>query len=366
MSEPFSELGDAISDQRFVDVDLALRRGQHIDHDDADWYAFLLDAQATLEPFYRRYGCELIHRSDGYFFLLPTGDKVAKRLLGVPEMIVGQGAALLYLDPSTIESGGVVSKEDLLSHLAAVMGTDALVAVFNPKRKRMDERVAQETVRQRVGEGLRKLTQLGFVTVSEDNRVRLRSALMRFADPVRGAGSPREALEKLIARGEVSIPSEPADENDDEPPDADVGASKADPRPHIEPNDDNDPNSADGELEVDEGEADDAEAYPPEDEYVFDREYGDDDDDGVSEQSEDSVERELADGLDGSFGLDFDEVSTSKDNSLPALPTQDLPPAPPPKNTRSSRTKRKRESVHPEADSSVPSSDKELAFDEFD
>src|SRR5690606_11375584 len=186
------------------------------DHDDADWYAYLLDAQAVLEPFYRRYGCELIHRSDGYFFLLPTGDKVAKRLLGVPEMIVGQCAALLYLDPSTIESGGVVTKEDLLSHLAAVMGTDALVGVFNPKRKRMDERVAQETVRQRVAEGLRKLTQLGFVSMTDDNRVHLRSALMRFADPVRGAGSPRDALEKLIARGEVSIPAEPQDDHDEE------------------------------------------------------------------------------------------------------------------------------------------------------
>lgn len=216
MSEPFSELGDAINDQRYVDVDLALRRGTHVDRDDADWYAYLLDAQAVLEPFYRRYGCELVHRSDGYFFLLPTGDKVGKRLLGLPEMIVGQGAALLYLDPRTIESGGVTTKDDLLSHLAAVMGTDTLVGVFNPKRKRMDERVAQETVRQRVAEGLRKLAQLGFITVSEDGRILLRSALMRFADPVRGAGSPRDALEKLIARGEVSLPGQ---SNEDAPDD---------------------------------------------------------------------------------------------------------------------------------------------------
>lgn len=216
MSEPFLDLGDAISDQRFVDVDLALRRGQHIDREDADWYAYLLDAQNVLEPFYRRYGCELVQRADGYFFLLPTGDKVPRRLLGLPEMIVGQGAALLYLDPSTVESGGVITKDDLLSHLAAVMGTDALVGVFNPKRKRLDERVAQETVRQRVSEGLRKLAQLGFVTVSEDQRIHLRSALMRFADPVRGAGSPRDALEKLIARGEVSVPQQPEQDPDDE------------------------------------------------------------------------------------------------------------------------------------------------------
>jgi chromosome partition protein MukE len=234
MSEPFRDLGEAIEDTRFVDVDLALRRGQHIDREDADWYGYLLDAQAVLEPFYRRYGCELIQRPDGYFFLLPTGDKVSKRLLGLPEMIVGQAAALLYLDPSTVESGGVVTKDDLLSHLAAVMGTDALVGVFNPKRKRMDERVAQETVRQRVAEGLRKLAQLGFISLGEDNRVHLRSALMRFADPVRGAGSPRDALERLIARGEISIPADPAageaDENvtdEQEPGDFGVGSSES-------------------------------------------------------------------------------------------------------------------------------------------
>lgn len=215
MSDPFVELGDAINDQRFVDVDLALRRGQHIDRDDADAYAYLMDARSVLEPFYQRYACELVHRTDGYFFLLPLSDKVPRRLLGIPEMIVGQAAALLYLDPATIERGGVLTKDDILSHLAAIMGTDALVAAFNPKRKRMDERVAQETVRQRTAEALRKLAQLGFVSPLEDGQIRLRGALMRFADPVRGAGSPREALEKLIARGEIALPADAANGDDD-------------------------------------------------------------------------------------------------------------------------------------------------------
>jgi chromosome partition protein MukE len=401
MSEPFSELGDAISDQRFVDVDLALRRGQHIDHDEADWYAYLLDAQAVLEPFYRRYGCELIHRSDGYFFLLPTGDKVAKRLLGVPEMIVGQGAALLYLDPSTIESGGVVSKDDLLSHLAAVMGTDALVSVFNPKRKRVDERVAQETVRQRVGEGLRKLTQLGFVTVSDDNRIRLRSALMRFADPVRGAGSPRDALEKLIARGEVAVLSDATDEGEDErseggtPPRDEERPEGVEYLDSIESEDlDGDPLDAEeGDGDADElddasetDELDDASAAeemteddePADDEYVFDRDAHDegdeddedeDEDEDVDEDVEPPVGEDLGADFDGSFGMDFDEPPVSK-ASVPVGPPS--PPPPPPKeNTeKPSRNRRKTESLHPEAeaeaDSAVPGSTEEPKFDEFD
>ncbi|HEX2674567.1 MAG TPA: chromosome partition protein MukE, partial [Polyangiaceae bacterium] len=156
-------LGDVVGDELFPDVDLALRRGRHIDREDNLWYTFLVDAQALLEAFYRRYGCELIHPADGYFYLLPTGDKLGRRHLSVPEMLVGQALTLLYLDPATLQSGGVIKRADALSHLAAVMGSDALTRAFNPKRKRLDERVAQETVRGKFAEALRRLAALGFV-----------------------------------------------------------------------------------------------------------------------------------------------------------------------------------------------------------
>ena len=46
MSEArFPTLQDAILDDVFPDVDLALRRGRHIDRDDAAWYALLVDAE---------------------------------------------------------------------------------------------------------------------------------------------------------------------------------------------------------------------------------------------------------------------------------------------------------------------------------
>lgn len=327
MSEPFNELGDAINDQRYVDVDLALRRGQHIDREDADWYAYLLDAQAVLEPLYRRYGCELVHRSDGYFFLLPTGDKVGKRLLGLPEMVVGQGAALLYLDPRAIESGGVTTKDDLLSHLAAVMGTDTLVSVFNPKRKRMDERVAQETVRQRVAEGLRKLAQLGFVAVSDDGRIHLRSALMRFADPVRGAGSPRDALEKLIARGEVSIPGEPADDDAPEPGlDTELDGAPAD-EPSEEPN----------ELDPEYGES------------ASDLDSALDDDDSPFDAQENSRSRAPRGSDDGDIDLGRDSFATDFEEPMPPSSTdRPSPVTAPSPESKPARKKRKRESIHPE------------------
>ncbi|HET7540527.1 MAG TPA: chromosome partition protein MukE [Polyangiaceae bacterium] len=201
----FLTLGDVVADELFPDVDLALRRGRHIDREDSSWYPFLVDAQALLEAFYRRFGCELTHPSDGYFYLLPIGDKLGRRHLSVPEMLVGQALTLLYLDPATLQSGGVIKRADALAHLAAVMGSEALTRAFNPKRKRVDERVAQEIVRGKFAEALRRLATLGFVDLLDADALRLRPGLLRFAEPVRGRGSPAEALEKLVARGELVL-----------------------------------------------------------------------------------------------------------------------------------------------------------------
>jgi chromosome partition protein MukE len=213
----YRQLEDVITDESFPEVDLALRRGRHIHKGDERWYEFLTDAQSFLETFYRRYGCELEQRSDGYFFLLPLTDGLGKRHLGVPEMIVGQGLALCFLDPSSVQSGGVITREELLNQLASVMGTDALMQTLNPKRKRADERVMQRTVRLKVAEALRKLAQLGFVELVDAEQLRLWPSLMRFAEPVRGLDAPSEALKRLIERGEVSLGP-----GDEEPAEADA------------------------------------------------------------------------------------------------------------------------------------------------
>ncbi len=210
---PFSRLEDVILDEAFPEVDLALRRGRHIDRDDTAWYGFLSDGQGYLEAFYRRFGAELVRRNEGYFYLLPTSDRLGRRQLSVAEMLVGQALTLLYLDPATVEAGGITTRAGVLSHLASVMGTESLVRALNPKRKKYDERVAQETVRTRVSEALRRLATLGFVDSLDEERVRLRPALMRFAEPVRGSAATAEALEQLVAAGEVVLTE--GDDSDD-------------------------------------------------------------------------------------------------------------------------------------------------------
>jgi len=207
----FGSLEEVIADEHFPEVDLALRRGRHVGRDDGTVYDYLVDALDHLEPFYRRFGCELVQQADGYFYLLPSGDRLGRRQLSAGEMLVGQTLALLYLDPATLQHGGVARREALLQRLAGLVGTETLVRTLNPRRRKFDERIAAETVRTKVGDALRRLAELGFIDVLDDGTIRLRPALMRFAEPVRDLSDRDVALEQLVRRGEVVL-----DDEDDE------------------------------------------------------------------------------------------------------------------------------------------------------
>ena len=217
----FQSLEEAISDEHFPEVDLALRRGRHVGRDDGTAYDYLVDALDHLEPFYRRFGCELMQRADGYFYLLPSGDRLGRRQLTAGEMLVGQTLALMYLDPATLQHGGMVQRETLLQRLSGLLGTETLVRTLNPRRRKFDERIAAETVRTKVAEALRRLADLGFIDSVDDAMLRLRPALMRFAEPVRDLSDRQTALERLVRSGEITLgeavekdDSDEEDEND--------------------------------------------------------------------------------------------------------------------------------------------------------
>jgi chromosome partition protein MukE len=214
MSTAFATLEDVIQAEPFPDVDMSLRQGRHVDTGDGEAYTFLLDAQELLEALYARYGCELVHKSDGYFYLLPTDDRLGRRHLSAGEMLVGQALTLLYLDPATIEHGGVVTREQILAQLAGALGTASFLRAMNPKRKRHDERIAEETARAKVGEALRRLAALGFIDLQDEARVRLRPPLMRFAEPVRAGAEPDKALARLVEEGELILTDEDAIEDE--------------------------------------------------------------------------------------------------------------------------------------------------------
>lgn len=239
----YAELQDVLLDADFPDVDVALRRGRHVDRDDVAWYALLSDGQALLEPLYRRYGCELVHRPDGFFYLVPVGDRVSRRQLAPGDMLVGQALTLLYLDPAVAARGGRVGLDDVVTQLVAVLGAGPLVATFNPSRKRVDERAAERVTRAKIGEAVRRLATLGFVEAEDEGRLRLRAALMRFAEPVRGQAAPAEALAALVASGEIVFEdaAAPPPERDDDEVVRDDEADDADAPDDDDGDDDDEP-----------------------------------------------------------------------------------------------------------------------------
>lgn len=201
--ERFVRLEDVVLDDAFPGVDVDLRCGRHIDRNDGDQYAFLVESQTQLETFYRRYGCELVHSTDGYFYLVPTGDLLGRRHLLASEMLVGQTLALAYLEPATVSAGGLVNRDQILSRLASLLGERELVLALNPRRRKYDERIAQETVRVEVAKALRGLGVLGFVELVDPDKVRLRAPILRFADSVRGLEDPSTALARLVSEAKV-------------------------------------------------------------------------------------------------------------------------------------------------------------------
>ena len=213
--DEFQSLEEVIVDPLFAVVDTDLRQGRHINLHETERYTFLRNASTHLERFYRLYGWELRNAANGYFHLVPDAARLPRRKLTTAEMLVGQALALMYLDPETLRNGGIVTNDDVVRKLVAIVGEERLVAELNPHRRRHDTRVAEGNVRNEVEKALRSLTSLGFVETQDANHIRLGRSVLRFADPVHGLDDHAKALERLIANGLAAEPD--AGEIQDDP-----------------------------------------------------------------------------------------------------------------------------------------------------
>lgn len=215
-ASPYERLEDVILDPLFPEVDQALRRGRHVDQEDLSWYAFLNDTQSYLEPHYRRYGADLVRSAGGYFYLLADGGVLRRKRLSSGAMLVGQALALAYLDPATTLAAGLVPRSQVLETLANLVGEERLLRVLNPQRRReAGEKVAHETIRKGVDQGLRQLRELGFITQPDPDTVRMRAPLLRFVEPIRGMTDPGAALRRLLSTGEIGVETDASFEEDE-------------------------------------------------------------------------------------------------------------------------------------------------------
>ena len=108
------KLALAIANPIFPQLDSQLRIGKHINIEQLDEHAFLMDFQAELEQFYRRYHVELIRAPEGFFYLRPKASSLINRAaMSEMEMLVGKVLCYLYLSPERLAQQGIFSQDEV-------------------------------------------------------------------------------------------------------------------------------------------------------------------------------------------------------------------------------------------------------------
>lgn len=203
-----TKLAQAIANPIFPALDSQLRAGRHISLEALDEHAFLMDFQAELELFYRRYHVELIRAPEGFFYLRPKASTlIARNAMSEMEMLVGKVLCYLYLSPERLAQQGIFSYDDVYNELLNLADETKLLKAINPRSTGSD--LDKAKLVEKVGGALRRLQRIGMITrVGEQNSRKfvISESVFRFGAEVRAGGDIREAQLRLIREGEATTP----------------------------------------------------------------------------------------------------------------------------------------------------------------
>lgn len=203
------KLAAAIANPIFPQLDSQLRIGRHINIEQLDEHAFLMDFQAELEQFYRRYHVELIRAPEGFFYLRPKASTLINRAaMSEMEMLVGKVLCYLYLSPERLAQQGIFSQDDVYEELLNLADESKLLKAVNPRSTGSD--LDKAKLAEKVGGALRRLARIGIITrIGEQNSKKfvIAEAVFRFGADVRSGDDPREAQLRLIRDGEATSPA---------------------------------------------------------------------------------------------------------------------------------------------------------------
>lgn len=202
------KLALAIANPIFPELDSQLRAGRHINTEQLDQHAFLMDFQAEFESFYRRYHVELIRAPEGFFYLRPKASTlIARSAMSEMEMLVGKVLCYLYLSPERLAQQGIFSQDDVYEELLSLADESKLLKAVNPRSTGSD--LDRAKLAEKVGGALRRLARIGIITrVGEQNSKKfvISESVFRFGADVRTGDDPREAQLRLIRDGEATTP----------------------------------------------------------------------------------------------------------------------------------------------------------------
>jgi chromosome partition protein MukE len=208
------KLAIAIANSLFPALDSALRGGKHIATDDLDNHAFLLDFEAELTLFYRRYNADLVRAPEGFFYLRARSTSlIARSVLTEMDMLVGKVLCFLYLSPERLANEGIFSQHDLFEELLTLSDEKKLMKLVTQKSNGSD--MDREKLFDKIKTSLRRLRRLGMVVfIGETGRFHLRESVFRFGADVRVGDDIQEAQRRLIRDGEAVMVNELAAESD--------------------------------------------------------------------------------------------------------------------------------------------------------
>lgn len=200
------KLAAAIANPIFPQLDSQLRSGRHIGLEALDEHAFLMDFQAELELFYRRYHVELIRAPEGFFYLRPKASTlIARSALSEMEMLVGKVLCYLYLSPERLAQQGIFSYDEVYDELLSLADEQKLLKAVNPRSTGSD--LDKAKLAEKVSGALRRLQRIGMISrVGDQNSKKfvISEAVFRFGADVRSGDDPREAQLRLIREGEAA------------------------------------------------------------------------------------------------------------------------------------------------------------------
>ncbi|KGQ50460.1 condesin subunit E [Gallibacterium anatis] len=203
-----AKLAIAIANPLFPVVDSQLRSGRHISIDQLDPHAFLMDFQAELELFYRRYNVELIRAAEGFFYLRPKATTlIARSVLSELEMLVGKVLCYLYLSPERLAQQGVFTIQEVYDELLNLADENKLLKAVNQRSSGsdLDKQKLAEKVRAAIGR-LRRLGMLQTVGEQNSGKFIISESVFRFGAEVRSGEDLQAAQLRLIREGEIATP----------------------------------------------------------------------------------------------------------------------------------------------------------------
>ncbi|QGM80828.1 chromosome partition protein MukE [Otariodibacter oris] len=203
-----TKLAQAIANPIFPALDSQLRSGRHIGIEALDEHAFLMDYQAELELFYRRYHVELIRAPEGFYYLRPRASTLIPRsMMSEMEMLVGKVLCYLYLSPERLAQQGIFSYDEVYQELLSLADETKLLKAVNPRSSGSD--LDKAKLQEKVGGALRRLQRIGMISrVGDQNSKKfiISESVFRFGADVRSGEDPREAQRRLLQLGEATTP----------------------------------------------------------------------------------------------------------------------------------------------------------------